>query len=116
MIEFLLSWLVLSFGVWAAAALLPSVHIKSFKSAIIVAAALGVLNVLIGWLLFVIIGIGTLGLGFLFAFLTRLVVSAILLKIIDAAMDSLRIESFGASFLMALIIAVIGGVADWLIF
>jgi hypothetical protein len=49
--------------------------------------------------LFVAIGFGTLGLGFLLAFITRWLVDAIVLKIVDALSRSLEIVSFGRAFL-----------------
>lgn len=116
MLEFLLSWLILSLGVYGAAVLLPGVHLRNFKSAILVAAGLGILNVLIGWFLFFVLGLGTLGLGFLFAFVTRWVVDAILLKLIDKFSRSLRIDSFFSALGAALIIAAIGFVGELLLF
>ncbi|TVP42647.1 MAG: phage holin family protein, partial [Gemmatimonadales bacterium] len=104
----LLSWLILSLAVWITAVVLPGFHVKSMGSAFIVAAIFGILNVLIGWLFFVIIGIATLGIGFLLAFLTRWLVNAILLKITDAVTDRLTIDSFGWALLGALMISVLG--------
>ena len=43
----ILSWLILSLAVWITAMLLPGFHVKSFTSAIIVAAIFGVLNFLL---------------------------------------------------------------------
>lgn len=94
MLHLLVSWLVLSLVVLATAALLPGFRVRGFSGALVVAALFGVLNVLIGWLLFVAIGIGTLGIGFVLAFITRWVVNAILLKIVDAMTDRLKIDGF----------------------
>ena len=97
--DFLLSWLILSLGVLAAARLLPGVHVPDFWAAVIVAAIFGVLNFFLGWLIFVLLGFATLGIGFLLAFLTRLVVNAILLKLTDALSDHITIRGFGNAFL-----------------
>lgn len=113
--DLLLSWLILTVAFWLTAMVLPGFHVKSFGSAIVVAAIFGVLNVLIGWLLFGVIGIATLGIGFLLAFLTRWVVNAILLKLTDAITDRLTIDGFGNALLGALIISLIGTVAEWLL-
>ena len=59
--------------------------------------------------------IGTLGLGFLLAFLTRLVVNAILLKLVDAVSDNLSIDGFGWAFIGAACISVLSGLADYLL-
>lgn len=109
MIESLLvSWLVLAAIVWLTAKLLPGFSIEGLGGALMVAALFGLLNVLIGWLLFVIIGIGTLGLGFILAFITRWLVDAILLKIVDSMTDRLTIKSFGRALLAALLMSGLG--------
>src|SRR5262245_62111958 len=43
----ILSWLILSFAVWVTDAVLPGFHVKSPKSALLVAAIFGVLNFLL---------------------------------------------------------------------
>jgi len=108
----LLSWLVLSFVIWMTAKLVPGVHVRGLGGVVLVAALFGVLNVLIGWLLFVLIGIGTLGLGFLLAFITRWIVNALLLKIVDSLTDKLTIVSFGRALLASLVMSVLGAVID----
>lgn len=113
----ILSWLVLSLSVWVTAALLPGFEVRGGAWGIIkVAALFGLLNWLIGWLIFFLIGIGTLGLGFLFTFLTRWLVSAILLKIVDALSSSLKIESFGRALLAAMLMSAIGTAAEWALY
>jgi putative membrane protein len=112
----LLSWLVLSVSVWVTAAILPGFEVRGFWGAIKVAALFGLLNWLIGWLIFVLIGIGTLGIGFLLAFITRWIVSAILLKLTDAFSSSLKIASFGRALIAALLMSGIGTLAEWVIY
>src|SRR5690606_23877863 len=90
----LLSWIVLSLSIAITAAVVPGVNVRGFWGVVLVAALFGVLNVLVGWFLFALIGIGTLGLGFLLAFLTRILVNAILLKLVDALTDQLTITDF----------------------
>ena len=67
----IISWLILSLAVWVTAAVLPGFHVKDFKSAIIVAAIFGLLNFVLGWFLFVVFTVATLGLAWLLAFITR---------------------------------------------
>lgn len=111
----LLSWLILSVAVWVTAALLPGFHVKSFRSAILVAALFGVLNFLLGWLLFAVFAVATLGLAWLFAFLTRWVINAILLKLTDALTDHLKIDGFGWALAGALMMSAIGTIGQWLL-
>jgi len=116
MFEFLISWLILSIAVWIAAAVLPGVHIRGFGTAVLVAAVFGILNLLIGWFLFFVIGLGTLGLGFILAFITRWIVDAILLKIVDTMSRRFRIDSLGWAFAAALIMAAIGTLGELLLY
>ena len=112
----LFSWLILSFAVFVTARLLPGFKLTGgFGSAVVIAALFGALNWLIGWLLFFVIGVGTLGLGFLLSFLTRWLVTAILLKLVDALSTRLRIRDFGSAFIAALLISAIGTVGQLLV-
>jgi putative membrane protein len=108
----IITWLVLSLAVWVTSLVVPGFKVRGFGGAVAVAAIFGVLNWLIGWLLFVVIGLGTLGLGFLLAFLTRWVVNAILLEITDALSDKLEIKSFGWALIAALVMSLAGTVGE----
>ena len=113
--DLILSWAVLSIAVWMAAELLPGVKLKDRWSAVVVAAIFGVSNALLGWLLFVVIGIATVGLAWLLAFLTRFIVDAILLKLTDALTDRIEIDGFRWALGAALVMAVVGTAAEWLV-
>ena len=108
----LVQWLILAVIFLATAAVLPGVKVKDFKAAVVVAAVYGTLNWAVGWLLFGLIGIGTLGLGFLFGFVTQLVVATILLKLTDSLTTRLKIDSIGTAFIAALLMAVLGTAAN----
>jgi putative membrane protein len=114
-VSLILSWLVLSLAVWITAILLPGFHVKSFTSAIIVAAIFGVLNFLLGWLFYTVFAIATLGLALLLAFITRWIINAILLKITDAVTDHLTIDNFKTALLGALVMSLLGTVGEWLV-
>ncbi|HSK19978.1 MAG TPA: phage holin family protein [Longimicrobiales bacterium] len=111
----IISWLILTLAVWITAMVLPGFHVKSFTSAIVVAAIFGALNVLLGWLFFTVFAIATLGLALLLAFITRWIINAILLKLTDALTDHLTIDGFRNALLGALMISLIGTVAEWLV-
>ena len=113
--SFILSWLVLAVAVWITAEVLPGFHIKSFSSAILVAALFGILNFLLGWLFFAVFTIATLGLAWLLAFITRWIINAIILKIADAMTDHLTIDSFGWALGGALMMSALGTIGEWLI-
>ena len=111
----LLSWLVLSFAVWLTAEILPGFHVKSFGSAVVVAAVFGILNFLLGWLLFTVFAIATLGIAWLLAFITRWIINAILLVLTDKLTDQLKIDGFGWALGGALTMSLIGTVGEWLL-
>jgi putative membrane protein len=62
-----------------------------------------------------VLGIASLGLGFLLAFITRWIVNAILLKLTDALTDRLNIRSFSTALLGALLISLFGTLGQWLL-
>jgi putative membrane protein len=108
-------WLVWSAAIWLTARLLPGFEVRSFGGAIVVALVFGLVNTLIGHFLYLAIGVTTLGVGFVFGFVTRWIVTAVVLKITDALSDNLTIRSFGTAMLAALAISFFGGVGEHLI-
>jgi putative membrane protein len=108
----LVSWLVMSAAFWLTAQLLPGFSVKGFRGALWVAAIFGVINWLIGWFLFGVIGIMSLGIGFLLAFLTRWIVNAILLKITDKLSSNLAIRDFSTALFGALLLSLFATVGQ----
>lgn len=113
--DILVSWVILSLAVWITALVLPGVHLKNHASALLVAALFGVLNFLLGWLLFTVFAIATLGLAWLLAFITRWIINAILLQLTDALTSHLRIDGFKWALLAALMMSAIGTAGQWLL-
>ena len=115
MTHFILNWLVVSVAVWISAMSVPGIRLKGFGSAVVVAGIFGLLNFALGWLLFTVFAIGTLGLGYLFAFITWWVVDAILLKLTDALSDGIRIDGFLPALLASASIALFTSIGHWII-
>jgi putative membrane protein len=113
--DLLLSWLILSFAVWITAVVLPGFHVKSFGSALVVAAIFGILNFLLGWLLFAIFTVATLGIAWLLAFITRWIINAILLILTARLTNHLSIDSFAWALGGALMMSLIGTVGQMLL-
>jgi putative membrane protein len=111
----LLSWLILSLAVWITAEVLPGFHVKSFGSALVVAAVFGLLNFLLGWLFFAVLTVATLGLAWLFAFITRWIINAIMLIITDKLLDGFRIDGFRWALGGALMMSVIGTIGEFIV-
>lgn len=114
--NWLFSWLIQSLAVWLTAAVLPGFELRGgVVAAVRVAALFGILQFFLGGLIYYAIGIGTLGIGLLLAFLTRWLVGAILLKLVDAMSKSLDIVSFGRAFLASMLMSAIGTAGEALI-
>ena len=110
----LVSWLSLSLALFVTSLVVPGFRIDGFKGALVVGAVFGVLNFAIGWLLFGIIGFSTLFIGFIFAFVTRWIVDAILLKLTDAFTDSLSIDGFPTALIASAVLSLVSAVESWL--
>ena len=111
----LVTWLVMSAAFWLTAQLLPGFSVKGFRGALWVAAIFGVINWLIGWLLFGAIGIISLGIGFLLSFLTRWLVNAILLTVTDKVSSNLIIRDFSTALFGSLLLSVFATVGQGLV-
>jgi putative membrane protein len=114
-VHFLLEWLILSLAFWLTALIVPGFRLRGFWDAIVVAAIFGVVNFLLGTILFYVIGIATLGLGLLLSFITHWVVNAILLKLTDALSSRLEVRSFGTALIAALVMSLLGKVGIYLL-
>ncbi|MCU0662812.1 MAG: phage holin family protein [Myxococcota bacterium] len=113
--KLLIAWLISSVAVWVASKVLAGVKIQTFWDGMVVAAIFSILNWLLGWLLFVVIGIATLGLGFIFSFLTQLVCAAIVLKLTDALTERITIRGFWWAFAAAFIISLVTSLGNHLL-
>ena len=111
----LISWAILTAAVWLSAAIIPGVKVNGVGGAIVVAAVFGLLNWLIGWFFFFVIGLATLGLGFLLAFVTRWLVDAIVLKLTDRLTGLLTIRGFVPALLAAGLMSALGTLGEWLV-
>jgi putative membrane protein len=111
----LVSWLILSVAVWVTAAILPGIHVKSFAGAAWAAAVFAILNTLLGWLLFAVFSVATLGIAWLLGFVTRWIINAILLLFTGKLTDALEVKSFGSALLGALIISITGAALQWVL-
>lgn len=110
------SWLMLSLGFYLTGLLVPGFEVRrGFRGALLVGAVFGVLHFAIGWFLFAVIGIGTLFLGFVFAFITWWLVSAILLKLTDALTETLAIDRFRTALIGAAVLSLFSTVGNYLL-
>lgn len=114
MAAILVTWAAATLGLWLASLMLNGVKVASFGDAIWAGALLGFLQWLLSGPLFVLLGISTLGIGFLLWFVTRWVVAAIVVLITAKLSSRLSIAGFFNALLTAFIVAAAGSVVRWL--
>ena len=107
--NFILHLLLDAAVIFGMAYLLPQVDVKNFGTAVLIALLLGLLNFLIGWLVRFPLNLFTF---FLLTGLVRLVVTALLLKLIDGLLSDFTIVGFWPALLIALAVAVAGTLID----
>lgn len=88
---------------------LPQIDVKNFGTALLIAVLLGLLNFFVGWLIRFPLNLVTF---FLLTGLVRILVMAILLKLIDKFLDSFTIHGFWPALLIAIAVAVVGSLID----
>ena len=101
-----------------AAKFLNKVHLKSFKTAILVALLIGVLSFFLSWLLTAVLNIATLGMFYFLGlgFVTRIVAYAIIIEITDKLSSGFKTEGFLPSLWLAVILALFGSILDTMLF
>ena len=108
-----LAWLTATLGLYLAAQVLRGVRIRAFSDAVWAGALVAVLQWALTGPLFVLLGIGTLGIGFLFWFLTRWVAAALVILISDKLSSRFDVDGFWNALVTAFIIAAVGSVLSW---
>lgn len=107
MLEFLTSWVFAALAIILADRLFERVRLDGdFGTALAVAAGFGILKMLFGWFFFVLLGLATLGIGFVFYMATTIVSTALVLMMTSALSRRFRVDGFmpalGTSILVTL--------------
>ncbi|GAB3020296.1 phage holin family protein [Spirosoma pulveris] len=95
--------------IFGLAYLMPQVDVKNFGTAILIAVLLGLLNFFLGWIIRFPLNLVTF---FLLTGIVRIIVTAVILKLIDSFMDSFTIVGFWPALVIALAVAVAGTLID----
>jgi putative membrane protein len=101
--RFLIRWIISALAIIITAYLLNGIHVANFPTAIIAALVLGIINVTIKPLLFILtlpITIVTLG-------LFTLVINALLILLTSALVPGFRVDSFGWALLFSIVLAIV---------
>jgi putative membrane protein len=88
---------------------MPQIQVKDFTTAVIVAVLLGLLSFFLGWIIQLPFNLVTL---FLLRGIVRIIVTALILKLIDSFLDSFNIQGFWPAIVIAVAVAVVGGIFD----
>jgi uncharacterized membrane protein YvlD (DUF360 family) len=110
----LLTWAAATLGLWFASKVLSGVRLESLGDAVWAGALVGVLQWALSVPLFVLLGIGTLGIGFLFWFITRWIVAAFVILIASKVSSRLDVDGFFTALITAFFISLAGIVVHWL--
>jgi putative membrane protein len=107
--HFIINLLLSALVLFAAAYIMPQVTIRNYGTAIIAALLIGVLNATVGFLLRLPLNLVTLG---LVSFLVRLLVTAVIIKLVDKLMSGFEVKGFTPAIVLAIIVALAGIVID----
>ena len=110
----LLTWAIFSFAFWLTAKIVPGFRIAGLWDAVLVAAIFGIVNWLLGTLLYGSLVVLTLGIAYLLSIITHWVVNAILLKITGALTSRLEVRSFGTALIAALVMSLLARVGFYI--
>lgn len=101
----IVGWLSAALGLFVASRVLKGVKLASFGDALWAGALLGALQWGLHWLIFVGLGIATLGIGFLLWFITNWIASAIVVLIASKLSSRLEVEGFLNALVTAFLVA-----------
>lgn len=102
--------LINSIAVYITAKLLTGVEIKGFGNSIIVAILLALINTFIKpVIVFLTLPVTIITLG-----LFILVINALMIMIVDSALDDFKVRSFGWAVLFGIVLSLVNGLLFWL--
>jgi len=100
MTAWLLRWFLMAVAFWITSKVVPGIRIRSFGAAVAVAAVYGILNALLGKVLwFLTFPLAVISLG--------LVVNALLLWVTDKLVDEFDIDGLGALVMGSVVLGVV---------
>ena len=88
---------------------MPQIDVKNFGTCILIAVLLGLLNFVVGWIIRFPLNLVTF---FLLTGIVRIIVTAVLLKLIDRFLDTFTIVGFWPALVIAIAVAVAGTLID----
>jgi len=112
MLAWLVSWALAAGAVLLASKIFDGVKlVGDYADALWVAAIFSLLSYLLHWLIFVVLGVATLGLGFVFHFITQLITAAIVVRLTSAFSSRFTVTGFIPALGTAVLLALAGEIA-----
>jgi putative membrane protein len=86
-------------------------------TALLVALLIGIVGWATGWLIRGVFQVATLGILWLLglSFIIRVLANAVIIKIVDAMVGGFKVHGFGQAILLAVIIAIVGALLDYML-
>src|SRR4028119_1443975 len=91
--------------IFALSYLMPQITIRNFWMALLAALLIGLFNATIGWLLYGVFNVVTFG---LLSFIIRLIVTALMIKLVDKLMRSFDVQGFWPAIVIAALMGITG--------
>ena len=89
--------------IFGLAYLMPQITIRNFWMALLAALLIGLFNATIGWILYAVFNVVTFG---LLSFIIRLIVTALMIKLVDKLMRSFDVHGFWPALVIAAVMAI----------
>jgi putative membrane protein len=106
----LLNWALSALALWIVARLMPGFHVNGWVAALIAALVIGFVNATLGVFLKII----TFPLVVLTLGLFWLVINAAMIELASAIVPGFHVDSFGAAFIGAIVLALVNMFFRWL--
>jgi putative membrane protein len=116
MIRILIGWVLSALAFLGLSKILPGFYVRSFGSALVIAAVYGILHMILHFILFRLFWILTIPLVILTLGLIYFVVNAVILWLTDKLVEDFHIESTGILLLVAILLTVVNGLIRLVLF
>lgn len=109
--DFIINLLVSAGVILLLSYMMPSVHVKSFWTALWVAFLIGIFNATIGLLLGFVFNLFTL---FLLRIIISLIVTALMIKLVDMLVSNFKVDGFWPALVIAIVTVLAIAAVGWL--
>jgi putative membrane protein len=116
MLRILIGWLLSALAFLGLSKLLPGFHVRSFGTALVVAAVYSLLHIVLHFILFQVLWILTIPFVILTLGLIFFVVNTVILWLTDRVVEDFHIDSTGILMVAAVLLTIINGIIRFVLF